>query len=100
MIEENKLFYKFLAWTFGITVLISMGINFWQIVYHFGHRGIGALLGITIFFILTGIALMLISLGLTQICVFSIWFFRTLVARNINWVKKEFGLSPTGEKTK
>jgi hypothetical protein len=95
----SKLFYKFLAWTFGITVVISMSMNSFQMLQHMSHPPFGFLwvVGIFCYLCLIGIGLLLVSFVLTQTCAFFVWFFRTLVARNINWIKKEFGLTPDDE---
>ena len=91
--KKNKLFYKFLAWTFGISVVISMSVNFWQIIKMGHHSTAAIIVGVIGCFICAGICFMSISTGLTYTCIFFIWFFRTLVEKNINWIKKEFGLN-------
>jgi len=102
--KKDHLFYKFLAWSFGITVLISMTVNFLQLVHH--HMGnpnpptSSVLIGIFCCFIVTAIGLIIISISLTMICVFFHWVFKELVKRNINWVKKEFSLSPDNSSKK
>ena len=94
--KKNKLFYKFMAWAFGILVLISMAFNFLQIIHtqYPNPSTRHVLAGMFVYFVLTAFILILIPGVLTQIYVFFVWLFRRIVARNINWIKKEFGLSP------